>query len=196
MPTSKNHKAKESNLKFVLIPLEDIFRRIVFIHIAHFADQAVRRFPRHSTSTDLELVQQDVRFHLWELICQYINFSTCLQEDVIQIIDREMKRSQRKDTRNRELIEDLKTLHLGYAASPMEDLERDEIVCAVETQLQSFSAQQERALRKLNGLGTFDQIPLQQVAEDENVTRQTVRNWRTRAYSQLRLNKNIQSLVS
>jgi hypothetical protein len=196
MPTPKNRKVKENGLKSMLIPLEDIFRRIVFIHAAHFADQAVRRLTRHLSSADLELVQQDARLLLWELICQSINFSACLQENVIQLIERDMKRSQRKATRNRELIQSLTVLHLGYAPSPLEELERDEIVCAVETELHRFSAQQERALRKLNGLGTFDKTSVQQVAEDENVTRQTIRNWRTKAYGQLRQNENNQSLVS
>jgi hypothetical protein len=196
MPTSKNCKAKESNLESVLVPLEDIFRNIVFIHTAHFADQVVRRFTKHLTSADVELFQQDARLLLWELICKYINFSSCLEEDLVQIIDREMKRSQRNATRNREAIESLKTLQVGYSASPIEDLERFEIVCAVESELQSFSTQRERALRRLNGLGTFDQTPIKRVADDENVTRQTIRNWRTKAYCQLRQNKNLQSLVS
>jgi hypothetical protein len=196
MPTSKNHKVKEGELKSVLIPLENIFRRIVFVHAVHFTDQTVRRFTRHLNRDDLELAKQDARLLLWELICQSINFSACLQEDVVQLIERDMKRSQRTATRNRELIQSLTVLRLGYAPSPFEELERDEIVCAVETELHRFSAQQERALRKLNGLGTFDQTSLQQVAEDENVTRQTIRNWRRKACDQLRQNKDLQSLVS
>jgi RNA polymerase sigma factor (sigma-70 family) len=186
---------QERSLEPLLLLWEAVFKQLVFIEYAHLADNALTFYQGQTSQTELDDLRQDALAQLWEFIDETITCSDRFKKDAARVINTRLHQTRRSSLKQCEVAHELKKLNRDAAPSPSQHLEHLEITRILNEALQNLDRNRAKTIAKLHGLGDFDELRVNQVADDLNISRQTVRNRREKAYNQLRKNKNLQSLM-
>jgi RNA polymerase sigma factor (sigma-70 family) len=186
---------QERSLEPLLLLWEAVFKQLVFIEYAHLADNALTFYQGQTSQTELDDLRQDALVQLWEFIDETITCSDQFKKDAARVINTRLHQARRSSLKQCEVAHELKKLNHDAVPSPSQHLENLEITRILNEALQNLDRNRAKTIAKLHGLGDFDKLRVNQVADDLNISRQTVRNRRDEAYNQLRKNKNLQSLM-
>jgi DNA-directed RNA polymerase sigma subunit (sigma70/sigma32) len=80
--------------------------------------------------------------------------------------------------------------------SPSQLLEQQEMLQVVNKAYRNLNQPLAEVLERLTGLGDFEEHGVNEVAALKSVTRQTIRNWKNRAYEELKQDSDLQDLAS
>jgi RNA polymerase sigma factor (sigma-70 family) len=189
----------EGSMEPLLAAWESIFKKLVFIECAQLAESAVTFHQGFVSQEELDDLKQDALTQLWEFIEETISCSEDFKANAKRAIQRRLQQSIRASQKQHEVVRQLKTSNIESVQSPQSPsqyLEKLELTQLLDEALQGLDTNRAKTLAKLNGLGNEKRAKVNQLAADQHVSRQTVRNWRNEAYRQLRKNEALQSLVS
>ena len=198
MDTSENQQPNQRNsVRSLLETWELIYKELLFLDCAHLADEVAYTHKRISKTCELDDLRQDARTQLWELIDLTVKQPKDFKRTARTAIDSHLKDSRRSSTSKSKLIDKFKSLGTtDVTLSPDQRLEQQEVRHILNEACSSLGQREFEVLSKLTGLGDFDKLEVTEVAAQERVSRQTINNWKKKAYRQLRQNPDLQDLAS
>jgi DNA-directed RNA polymerase sigma subunit (sigma70/sigma32) len=189
---NQNHEDKTEPM---LSEWETCIKKLAYFKLAHIVESALEVQRHHSSAADLSHLRQLAASELWDFIEKSLNLPSDFELKARRAIESRIKDFKRASQKESRLIETLKVIQDGVQL-PSDELENQEIQEIFDDALQDLSHEQIKTLALLHGLGNCDSKKISEVAALEKVCTQTIRYRERRAYSLLRQNKNIRSLVS
>jgi RNA polymerase sigma factor (sigma-70 family) len=189
---NQNHEDKTEP---IFLEWEACIKKLAYFKLAYLVESALEVQRHHSTAADLSCLRQLAASELWDLIEKSFKLPSDFELKAKRAIESRIKDFKRASQKESRLIEKLKVIQDGVQL-PSDDLESQEMQEIFENALQGLSHEQIKTLVLLYGLGDCDSKKIAEVAALEKVSPQTVRYRERRAYSLLRQNKEVRSLVS
>jgi RNA polymerase sigma factor (sigma-70 family) len=185
------------NLKTVLVLLEQLYKELLFLDCTHLIDEVVDVHKNLVSPDDVDDLRQDAQARLLEFIADAVRPPVDFKVTARRAIDSQLRRTRRLESNQRKVIQRLKNLSLTeIEQTPSRVVEQQEISQAVEKAFLNLNQPLAEVLGKLNGLGNFTKCGVNEVADQQQVTRQTIRNWRNQAIQKLKQNSNLKDLAS
>ena len=189
--TNQNHEDKTEP---IFLEWENCIKTLAYFKLAYLVESALEIQRHYSTDTELSCLRQLAASELWDLIEKSLNLPSDFELKARRAIESRIKRFKRASQKESQFIEDLKVLYDGMQL-PSDELESQEMKEILDDALQGLSHEQINTLALLHGLGDCDSKKIAEVAALENVNPQTIRYRERKAYSLLRQNKEIRSLL-
>ena len=174
---------------------ETCIKKLAYFKLVHLVESALEVQRHHSSAAELSHLRQLAASELWDLIEKSLNLPSDFELKARRAIESRIKRFKRASQKESRLRETLKVIHDGVQL-PNDELENQEMQEIFDDALQGLSHEQLKTLALLHGLGDCDSKKIAEVAALEKVSTQTIRYRERKAYSLLRQNKEIRSLVS
>jgi RNA polymerase sigma factor (sigma-70 family) len=189
------NQSHQDKTELMFAEWETCIKRLAYFRLAHLVESALEVQRHHSSSADLSHLRQLAASELWDLIEKNLNLPSDFELKARRAIESRIKDSKRASQKESRLIETLKVIQDGVQL-PNDELENQEMQEIFDDALQDLSPEQIKTLALLHGLGDCDSKKVAEVAALEKVSAQTIRYRERKAYSLLRQNKDIRSLVS
>jgi DNA-directed RNA polymerase sigma subunit (sigma70/sigma32) len=190
--TNRNHADKTEPM---FSEWETCIKKLAYFKLAYLVESALEVQRHHSSAADLSCLRQLAASELWDLIENSLKLPSDFELKARRAIESRIKDFKRASQKESRLIETLKVVQDGVQL-PSDELESQEMQEIFDDALQGLTHEQIKTLALLHGLGDCDSKKIAEVAALEKVSTQTIRYRERKAYSLLRQNKEIRSLVS
>jgi RNA polymerase sigma factor (sigma-70 family) len=192
----QNVLTERSNIRSLLELWQTLYKELLFLDCAHVVDEVVTAHEKFASLPEIEDLKQDAQTRLWEFIDAAVKPPTDFKKTARRVIDSQLRNTRRSSSNQQRVIFKLKQLSTtDLKLSPSQLLEQQEMLQVVNKAYRNLNQPLAEVLERLTGLGDFEEHGVNELAALKSVTRQTIRNWKNRAYEELKQDSELQDLA-